>query len=54
MYYLHGIASEAIRGGHAHYTEEEILIAVHGSFRVRIVKDTEFTEHFMQRRDEGL
>lgn len=34
VYYLHNIAENSERGGHAHRTLKRLLVAVHGSLRV--------------------
>ena len=46
VYYLFDIPSGARRGGHAHITQEELLIAISGSFDV-IVNDG-FKKHIFQ------
>ena len=34
VYFLHGVPADEERGGHAHCELEQMMIAVHGSFRV--------------------
>ncbi|MCI4065613.1 FdtA/QdtA family cupin domain-containing protein [Micromonospora sp. R77] len=36
VYYLHGMRSGTERGGHAHRALEQLMIAAHGSFTVRL------------------
>ena len=38
VFYLYDVPTSAIRGGHAHYTLEQVIIALSGSFEV-IVND---------------
>lgn len=55
VFWIHGIPEFAIRGAHAHRTCAEIIIPVHGSFKVDIVdgknKRISFT---MSQPDQGL
>lgn len=43
VYYLFDVPSDAIRGGHAHKTQSECLIALSGSFDV-VLKDANETK----------
>ena len=36
VYYLYDIPSGAYRGGHAHITQQELLIAISGSFNLKL------------------
>ena len=54
VYYLFDVPSDAYRGGHAHIEQEELLVALSGSFEV-ILKDGEKTHRIMLNKpDKGL
>lgn len=45
VYYLYDVPSAAYRGGHSHINQDEVLIALSGSFEV-IVDDGNQKKHF--------
>jgi dTDP-4-dehydrorhamnose 3,5-epimerase-like enzyme len=54
VFVLHDVIQGARRGGHAHRTLEELIIAVSGSFEV-VTLDEHGYHHFrMNRADQGL
>lgn len=54
VYYLYDIPGGATRGGHAHIAQEELLVALSGSFEV-VLKDGENEKTVMLNRpDTGL
>lgn len=52
IFYMHHITRE--RGGHAHIDTDQVVIAIHGSFRIRISNGTEFKEFIMNNPEQGL
>lgn len=54
FYYLYDIPGGATRSGHAHWIEHEVMLAVHGSFTVRIDDGSTSRKHQMDRPDRGL
>lgn len=54
VYYLHGIDIGAMRGGHAHKKLKRIMVAVNGSFKVRVRDDKSWHEHTMDSPEKGL
>lgn len=54
VYFLHDVASGSVRGGHAHRTLEQLFIAVHGGFTVRLDDGFERTEHRLDDPGTGL
>jgi hypothetical protein len=54
VYYLYDVPSGVRRGGHAHKTLQQVLIAVSGSFDV-VLKDGKTTQRItLNRPDKGL
>ena len=54
IFYISGVPAGATRGGHAHRSCEELLVAVGGSFKVDL-DDGEARRSFeLDRRDRGL
>lgn len=54
VYYLHGVESSALRGGHAHRSLEQLIIAVHGGFTITIDDGLERAEYQLGQSDVGL
>ncbi len=54
VYYLYDIPSGARRGGHAHYEQFELLIAVSGSFDVLVDDGNKKEKFHLNRPDTGL
>lgn len=52
IFYIHGIQSE--RGGHAHSDTDQVLIAMHGSFRVKLFDGKDSVNYFLNNPNEGL
>src|SRR3954466_2810537 len=36
VYFLHGLAGGVARGGHSHHQLEQLFVAAHGSFTIRL------------------
>lgn len=36
VYFIHGVKEGAVRGGHAHHSLEQLIVAVHGSFSLKL------------------
>jgi dTDP-4-dehydrorhamnose 3,5-epimerase-like enzyme len=54
FYYIYGLAEGARRGGHAHAIEQELIMALAGSFKV-LVNDGDSTNEFeLNSPDQGL
>lgn len=53
-YYIYDVPGGGERGGHAHRELEQLLIAVSGSFRVKLVTARGATEVVLNRPYEGL
>lgn len=54
VFWLYGIQPGAVRGGHAHRWHDEILIAMSGSFTVRVQDRQGTAEFVLDRPDCGL
>jgi len=54
VYYLYDVPSGAIRGGHAHKSLEQIVIALSGSFDVVLDDGSERRKVFLNRPHYGL
>lgn len=54
IYYLYDVPGGASRGGHAHATLEQVVIAVSGSFDVVLDQGGEAVRFSLRRADEGL
>lgn len=54
VYYLFDIPSDAYRGGHAHKEQQELLIAVSGSFDVLLDDGKEKMKVTLNKPDKGL
>lgn len=54
IFYLYGMPRGAQRGGHAHKQESQILIALSGSFKVKIFDGKNWESHLLDRPDVGL
>jgi mannose-6-phosphate isomerase-like protein (cupin superfamily) len=54
VYFLHGVPADEERGGHAHYELEQMMIAVHGSFRVMLEKNGIKNSVVLSSPDEAL
>ncbi len=54
VYYLYDVPSGATRGGHAHRTLEEVIIALSGSFDVVLDDGTKKKKFFLNRPFYGL
>jgi hypothetical protein len=54
LFYLYGVAPGAGRGGHAHRKQHQLLVALAGSFEVRIDNGSASTRVALGRRDECL
>lgn len=53
VYYLHGVDISAMRGGHAHRNLERIMVAVSGSFKVK-VRNKRWSEFVLNDPTVGL
>jgi hypothetical protein len=54
-YYIYGIPEHAVRGGHANKTNEQLLIALAGSFVVKLESQLGAASHFrLDSPTEGL
>ncbi|KNE79401.1 MULTISPECIES: sugar 3,4-ketoisomerase [Streptomyces] len=54
VYYLHDLQAGTWRGGHAHRSLEQLIIAVHGSFRLTIDDGFRRTDHLLDRPGIGM
>ena len=54
VYYLFDVPSSAYRGGHAHINQVEVLIALSGSFDVRVDDGSEVSLITLNKPDKGL
>lgn len=54
VYYLHGVEAGASRGGHAHRSLEQLVIAVHGSFRITVDDGAQAVDHRLDRPGLGM
>jgi len=54
VFVLHDVIQGARRGGHAHRTLEELIIAVSGSFEVVTLDEHGYHHWHMNRADQGL
>ena len=54
IYYLYDIGTNSMRGGHAHLEMDQILIALSGSFVVRVHDGKEWTDFDMRYPYIGL
>jgi len=54
VFYLYSVPFDAERGGHAHYEGEQVIIALSGSFRVKIDDGTHKAEYWLRDPRRGL
>ncbi|MBW4361663.1 sugar 3,4-ketoisomerase [Flavobacterium taihuense] len=54
VYYLFDVPSNAFRGGHAHINQQEVLIALSGSFEVTVNDGIEKKRYLMNKPSIGL
>lgn len=54
VYYIYDVPGGSLRGGHAHKEDQELLIAVAGSFRVTVSEGRETQQYTLNRAYEGL
>src|SRR6187551_3683650 len=54
VYYLFDVPSRAFRGGHSHINQQEVLIALSGSFEVKVNDGTEKRCYFLNKPNVGL
>lgn len=54
VYYLFDVPSTAFRGGHAHINQQEVLIALSGSFEVTVNGGTEKKRYLLNKPNVGL
>ncbi len=54
IYYLFDVPSTAFRGGHSHINQEEILIALSGSFEVTLNDGKEKKSYLLNKPNIGL
>lgn len=54
VYYLYDIPSNAYRGGHAHKKQQEVLVALSGSFDVVLDNANEKTTIMLNKPNKGL
>lgn len=54
VYYLYNVPADAERGGHAHRELEQVLVALSGSFRVKIDDGGETSEYWLRDPSKGL
>jgi uncharacterized RmlC-like cupin family protein len=54
FYYIYELTAEARRACHAHRTEQELILALAGSFKVTVNDGCSTTEFELNRPDRGL
>lgn len=54
VYYLFDVPSTAFRGGHAHIDQQEVLIALSGSFEVTVNDGIEKKRYLLNKPNVGL
>ncbi|PZX94391.1 WxcM-like domain-containing protein [Flavobacterium aquariorum] len=54
VYYLFDVPSNAFRGGHAHIKQQEVLIALSGSFEVTVNDGTKKKRYLLNKPNVGL
>ena len=54
IFYLHNLAEDAVRGGHAHITSHEIIIPVSGGFTLTLDDGKSQQQLFMSNPAEGM
>ena len=54
VYYLFDVPSTAFRGGHAHIKQQEVLIALSGSFEVTVNDGIEKKRYLLNKPNVGL
>jgi mannose-6-phosphate isomerase-like protein (cupin superfamily) len=54
VYYLFDVPSNAFRGGHAHINQQEVLIALSGSFEVTVNDGIEEKRYLLNKPNVGL
>jgi dTDP-4-dehydrorhamnose 3,5-epimerase-like enzyme len=54
IYYLTGVPQGVRRGGHAHLTSEQLIVALAGSVRITVDTGVSRTAHTLDRTDVGL
>lgn len=54
VYYLFDVPSTAFRGGHAHIDQQEVIIALSGSFEVTVNDGIEKKRYLMNKPNVGL
>jgi mannose-6-phosphate isomerase-like protein (cupin superfamily) len=54
VYYLFDVPSNAFRGGHAHVNQQEVLIALSGSFEVTVNDGIEKKRYLLNKPNVGL
>jgi len=54
VYYLYDVPSHAFRGGHAHKEQQELLIALSGSFEVSLDDGEKKKTIMLNKPDKGL
>ncbi|WP_264565177.1 sugar 3,4-ketoisomerase [Flavobacterium sp. N3904] len=54
VYYLFDVPSTAFRGGHAHIDQQEVLIALSGSFEVTVNDGIEEKRYLLNKPNVGL
>lgn len=53
-FYLYDIPSGSSRGGHAHITDHQLIVAVSGAFTVNLTDGHEDSSFFLSQPNEGL
>ena len=54
VYYLFDVPSNSFRGGHSHINQQEVLIALSGSFEVTVNDGTEKKQYLLNKPNVGL
>jgi mannose-6-phosphate isomerase-like protein (cupin superfamily) len=54
VYYLFDVPSTAFRGGHSHISQQEVLIALSGSFEVTVNDGIEKKRYLLNKPNVGL
>lgn len=54
VFYLFDVPSAALRGGHSHYADSQLIVAVSGSFTVTVDDGVNHKEYTLNRPDQGL